>query len=282
MRRHYYQRDDITIAYIRVGEPTSSKVVLLHGMAETSESCWEAQLESLAERFDCYAVDLRGHGESSVGKADGTLEQLGTDLLGFLADVSGPAAVVGFSMGGTIALWAASQQPATVVHVVAVGASSVISRGTAEFFRTKAETVEQRRLSQLHAEMLDEVGAMFVSSPERATEYGHRRVAAVGEGDGYANAARAMARMREHPLQPLLADVSCAIDIVGGEHDQWCPRKASEIILDGLTHGKARFHEIGGAGHLMSVDTPDELTHLLLDLLADSPASRRTHSESAS
>ncbi|MBY6538832.1 alpha/beta fold hydrolase [Rhodococcus sp. BP-349] len=244
-------------------------------MAETSESCWAQQLSDL-DRFDCYAVDLRGHGQSTVGAADGTLEQLGRDLMAFMSSISGPAVVVGFSMGATIALWVAAQPDHLISHVVAIGGSSVISRRTAQFFEDKARTVSNRELDTLHSDILTEVSDMFAAHPERASGYGHRRIAAIGEGDGYANAALAMARLRDAPLQPLLGQVTCPTDIVGGEHDAWCPRKAGDIIIEGLTHGHARYTEIAGVGHLMSVDDPRAVSSTIEALITGPPPAATT------
>ena len=265
---------DIEVAYLQVGRPGGRRLVLLHGMAETSESCWSHQLEGLEDVYECYAVDLRGHGQTTLGEADGTLEQLGGDLLGFLETVAGPAVVVGFSMGATIALWASAQEATLIQHVVGMGGSSVISSATAQFFRDKADVVARRDLGTLHEEMVEEVHEMFVASPERAHDYGARRIASVGEGDGYANAGTAMAGMRDRPLQPELARISCPVDIVGGEFDKWCPRRASEIILDGLVHDQVRFTEIPRVGHLMSVDQPEAVTGCIRSLVADPPITR--------
>jgi 3-oxoadipate enol-lactonase len=263
--------NDIEISYLHTGRPGGPSVVLLHGMAETAESCWSHQLEALSEDFDCYAVDLRGHGQTTVGDADGTLEQLGTDLLGFLRAVTGPAVVVGFSMGGTLALWAAAQRSELVQHVITLGGSSVVSSTVAAFFRDKAATVARRDLLTLHRQMSTEVHDVFVANPDRAPSYGARRIAAVGEGDGYANAALAMARMREHPLQPALSRIVCPVDVVSGACDTWCPRKAAEIILGGLRHRDVRFTELPRVGHLMSVDAPDLVSTCLRRLITSVP-----------
>lgn len=265
---------DIEIAYLHAGTVGAPKLVFLHGMAETAESCWSRQLEDLRDSHDCYAVDLRGHGQTTLGEPEGTLEQFGADLLGFLEAVTGPAVVVGFSMGATIALWAAAQQTPLITQVIAMGGSSVISRATADFFRQKADVVAQRDLLALHEEMAEEVQEMLVAHPERARAYGARRIASVGEGEGYANAGVAMAGMRERPLQRELGNISCPVDVVGGEFDKWCPRKASEIILEGLVHERVRFTELAGVGHLMSVDDPEAVTRCLRTLAASPPERR--------
>jgi pimeloyl-ACP methyl ester carboxylesterase len=84
------------------------------------------------------------------------------------------------------------------------------------------------------------------------------RHAAIGAGDGYVNAATAMARLRDEPLTERLAAVRCPVQVVGGEHDAFCPRKAADILLDALPD--ATYDEIAGVGHLMGVDDPEAVT----------------------
>lgn len=271
MLRSHVRLEDIEVAYLHAEHEGAPKVVFVHGMAETAESCWLSQLVALQGDFDCYAYDIRGHGGTTLGDADATLEQLGSDLLEFLRGVTGPAVVVGFSLGATISLWAAAHSTGLILHVVAVGGSSVISSRVVEVFTSKADMIRRRDLLALHEEMRAEVTAMFSRHPERAEAYGARRIAAIGEGDGYANAALAMAGMRERPLQPDLRKIRCTVDIVGGGDDAWCPPRASAILLEGFDGGDVRFTEIQGAGHLMTIDTPEALSSLLRQVI-DPPA----------
>jgi hypothetical protein len=73
--------DDITIVFRAVGQGPP----VVRGMAQDRRS-WSAQQEALCD-VRTYAYDLRGHGETSLGEADGTLAQLGLDLIGFLENV---------------------------------------------------------------------------------------------------------------------------------------------------------------------------------------------------
>jgi pimeloyl-ACP methyl ester carboxylesterase len=59
--------------------------------------------------------------------------------------------------------------------------------------------------------------------------------------------------------------VRCHVEVVGAEHDAFCPRKAADILVDALPD--ATYHEIPGAGHLMAVDAPDAVTATLIQLL---------------
>lgn len=264
---------DIEVAYTRIGVEGAPRLVLVHGIAQTGMDCWAEQVDHLARECDCFVLDLRGHGGTTLGDAEATLEQLGGDVLGFLEAVAGPSTVIGFSLGATIALWATAQGTPLITRVIAMGGSSVMSRGAAAVFAERAAWVRDGQLELVHAALREETAGMFVASPQRAEDAAERRIAAIGAGAGYANACLAMARMREHPLQPLLADVECRVDVVGGERDAWCPRKASDIVMEGLAAGDgaraaARFSEVAGAGHLMASDEPEQVTALLGDLLA--------------
>ena len=128
---------DIETAYIARGD--GPPVVLIHGLAEGKESWLEVQ--DKLEGLRTYASDLRGHGETTLGNGKGTLEQLGSDLIAFLEEISGPAQCVGYSLGGTIVLWATAQRPDLVKAAVVTGTSTVVGRQAARFFEERIRTI---------------------------------------------------------------------------------------------------------------------------------------------
>lgn len=242
---------DIEVAYSVAGE--GPPVVLVHGLAEDRAS-WRRVQDALPG-YRSYAMDLRGHGDTTLGRPLGTLAQLGTDLARFLESVSGPAICVGFSLGGTVVLWTAAEHPALVRHAVLVGTSSIVGRKAGEFFDQRIKTVEND-FAAFGRDLRADTAAQLVAAPDALDEVAARRLAAVGKGGGYINAARAMKRLVDEPLTPLLARIACGVDVIGGEKDAFCPRKAADLLMSGLGVGKATYQEIEGAGHLMSVDNP--------------------------
>ena len=92
-------------------------------------------------------------------------------------------------------------------------------------------------------------------------------MAAIADPAGYVNAARALRRMREHPLNDRLEHITMPVLVVGGERDVWCPRRAAEIMLEHLAH--AHFEELSGVGHLMMEDAPDRLIAVIRRWLAE-------------
>ncbi|HKP90919.1 MAG TPA: alpha/beta fold hydrolase [Thermoleophilaceae bacterium] len=92
------------------GEP----LVLVHG-AWADGRHWTRLARELADGFRVVSYDRRGHGRS--GGAHGTIGDDAQDLLELIADLGGRAHVVAGSLGGTIALSAATKEPAAVTSL---------------------------------------------------------------------------------------------------------------------------------------------------------------------
>ena len=106
------QVDEIDIAYETAGEGVS--LVFLH-QAATDQRIWQRQLTHFRQRYRAITVDVLGHGsnawpphEVSIAQAARRVQQL-LERLG-----TGPAFVVGVSMGAAVALRIAFEAPALV------------------------------------------------------------------------------------------------------------------------------------------------------------------------
>ncbi len=240
---------DISVSFNQAG--SGPACVLVHGLAEDHRS-WSGVQNDL-QGVESFAYDLRGHGNTTVGQAQGNLAQLGEDLIAFLETVTGPAICCGFSLGGTIVLWAAARRPDLVNHAVVIGTSSKVGRAAVGFF--------QERITQLNTDKPAFAAALRADTKAQLDQPGadldaiaQQRMQAVGNGAGYINAANAMIEMAANPLTPMLADIIGPVTVIGGAKDAFCPRKAADMICAELAN--ATFLEIPDAGHLMSVDQP--------------------------
>lgn len=253
---------DIKVCYRVRG--SGSPVIFLHGLAEDHRS-WSRQQDALGN-CTSYACDLRGHGKTTMGQGDGTLAQLGNDLLGFIENLTGPASVVGFSLGGTIALWAAAQSPELINRVLVFGTSSVVGRQAVSFYADRIAKAADTGSEAFRQAMRADTAAGLFHDHAHLDEIVQSRLDAVGDGAGYANAARAMMKLNAEPLTPALKNIRVPVVIVGAEHDSFCPPKAAAIMLETLGHAEQQ--NIPAAGHLMNIDNPDAVTAVLRNSIA--------------
>jgi len=96
---------EITMNYVVAGSPSKPPLLLIPGQ---TESWWgyEAAIKILAADFQVYAVDLRGQGRSTWTPGRYTLDNMGNDLVRFIATViKRPVVTSGCSSGGVLSCW---------------------------------------------------------------------------------------------------------------------------------------------------------------------------------
>ncbi len=105
-----FDSDGVRYRYVYMKEESPrgrrrAPVILVHGFAQSASSWFDVGARMLDER-DVYALDLVGHGGSAVpaSAAPYSLRAMGEALLDFIELVPGRPVVVGYSMGGRVAL----------------------------------------------------------------------------------------------------------------------------------------------------------------------------------
>lgn len=236
---------DIDVAYRRAG--SGRRLVLIHGLGQDMNTWNEIQ----PRWFGCeaYAYDLRGHGSTTLGEAQGTIAQLGRDLIEFL-EFAGPAVCVGFSLGGSIALWAAAERPDLVTGVIAVATSSVVGRAAAESMDHRITEVLSGDAGTMRTIIEEDTRSQLAGADTNFAAIVEQRLAAIGDARGYLNGARAVRNMRDDALNLRLETIVQPVLVITGSMDPWCPRRAAEIMLEHLSH--ATFEELAGVGHLVT------------------------------
>jgi pimeloyl-ACP methyl ester carboxylesterase len=100
----------------RPGQPT---ILLLHGWTLGADLNWFTVYDAVAPHGRVLAIDQRGHGRGLRSEQPFTLEDAADDAAALLEHLGGsPAIVVGYSMGGSVALVQAHRHPATVAGLV--------------------------------------------------------------------------------------------------------------------------------------------------------------------
>ncbi|SRR5712692_4026291 len=256
--------NDIDVSWSEVGR--GEPLVLIHGLADDHRA-WRKVLPVLMLRNRLMLYDLRGHGETSLGSPDGTLKQLGDDLVRLLDALQVDSAnVAGFSLGGTIAMRVAIDHPERLRGLVLVATSSRVGRAVAEWYQQRVDMVNGKD-PQLRATLDRDTADVYAESPEELEAGLFIRRQSTADPRGYGNACAAMAALHAAPLDPELGRISAPTLIVASDLDRHCPPKAAQIIAAGIEG--SRLEVIAGAGHPIALERPTELATLIYSHVVD-------------
>jgi 3-oxoadipate enol-lactonase len=247
---------------------TGSPVVLLHeGIADSR--MWEPQWAAYSQRFRVVRYDMRGFGQSPP--AVGTFS-LTRDLVDVIEGHElGPSALIGVSLGGSIAMETTIAQPDLVSRLVVVAPGL---RGFEMNDETKAGWAEEEAaLERGDVDEAVEINLrMWVDGPSRSPEEVDPELRRqVGEMQRRAfDLWREAGEEGEH--QSLaddwgerLGEISVPTLVIVGELD----RPEMLEIADRLEAEipNARRETIPGTAHVPSMERPEEFDRLVLDFL---------------
>jgi len=111
----------MNLNYTRSGDATAPAMIFLHGMA-MGQWMWHDQIQHFAD-YDCYNVDLPGHGGSNSIAWD-SFNQAADCVVQLIAqEISDkPVYVVGMSLGAVVGLHLLARHPGLVERAVLTGA----------------------------------------------------------------------------------------------------------------------------------------------------------------
>jgi 3-oxoadipate enol-lactonase len=127
---------DARISCSEYGSADGLPLVLIHGFP-FNQAMWNPQVRSLAGCARIITYDIRGHGSSSVGDGQFTVEMFVDDLVALLDSFSIKQAVLcGLSLGGYIALRAIERFPERICGLILCDTKSEADSNEAKIRRT--------------------------------------------------------------------------------------------------------------------------------------------------
>lgn len=111
----------INMHYVEKGKGKGHVIIFLHGYTDSWRS-FERNLPLISDKFHVYALDQRGHGDSSRPASGYTQAGFAADVNAFMGAMKiKKATIVGHSMGAFIAHKVAIDYPSRVERLVLVG-----------------------------------------------------------------------------------------------------------------------------------------------------------------
>ncbi len=249
---------------------TGRPVVLVHGNS-SSAATWQGLLDGpFGQQYRCLALDLPGHGRSApAGDADGyTLPGYAAIVAGWAGAVgAADAAVVGWSLGGHIAIEASPGLPGAAGYVIfgtpPVSSPAQLAEGflpnpamnaafTAELSADEARGFAAASLAPGSGVPLDDLVAEILATDGAAR-------AGLYAGIGAGKFADEVA---------LVQGLTVPVAVLHGEAEQLVSLDyLRKLDIPALWRGAVQV--IPGAGHSPQLETPAEFAGLLGAFMAD-------------
>ncbi|HIJ94593.1 MAG TPA: alpha/beta fold hydrolase [Desulfuromonadales bacterium] len=241
-------------------------LVFLHGWCMSS-SVWVEQLKRLADGFRVITPDLRGHGRSRAVTERLDFEACAADLADLFNYLNlERALLVGWSLGGQVALQACNRLADRLAGLVLVSATPRFT-ATEDFafgllakdvigMRLKVERNMQRAMDGFNNRMFAE------GELEDHAQGGEIRALLAGIDPPDRDAARAaLMSLAEADMRPLLGCIRLPVLIVNGDSDRICLPEASHYLATQIRG--ARQIVFKGCGHALFMTQPEQFNHII-------------------
>lgn len=266
MSTKYLQVRGGTLAYEDTG--SGPLVICVPSMGDLRAEYRFLISQLAAAGYRAVSLDVRGHGETSVGWQDTSVAGIGSDLVALVRALNaGPAVLVGASMAAGAAVWAAAEAPEWVAGLALIG----------PFVRNGESTLRTRLFNRLLPLLFARPwGAQAWVAYYTSLYPTHKP----DDFDTYRAALRANLAQpgRLEALHGMLSASKAASELR-------LPRvKAPTLVLMGsqdpdfedpeaearwvAEHLHARYQMIQGAGHYPQAEMPETTAGLLLPFLA--------------
>ncbi|MGC8228867.1 2-succinyl-6-hydroxy-2,4-cyclohexadiene-1-carboxylate synthase [Pseudobacillus badius] len=247
-------------------------LLLLHGFTGSSET-WKETMKHLKESYQCMAVDIIGHGKSScpADRREYNIELVAEDMKTIMAELGHSRFhVLGYSMGGRLALTIAVLFPALVQSLLLESASPGLK--TAEERRARQQSDEElaERIEQEGIEAFVQYWQdipLFATQkklpPQKQEAIRLERLR--NSPAGLSGSLRGMGTGVQPSWWETLPKLSMPVLIMTGTEDQKFARIASEMAQ---LLPKSVWKEINGAGHAIHVEDSAKFGTIIKEFLS--------------
>lgn len=289
-KKHLHLSNNETYYYLEQGMGDSF-MILIHGNLSSSVYYYPL-LERLPENVHVYAPDLRGFGDSSYHSRVTSLVDLADDISLFMTGLNIPKAiVVGWSLGGGVAMEFAAKYPEKVEKLVLL--NSTTHKGYPIF---KKDASNQMMIGQVYSspeemandpiqvkplletfrtqnfEFLKMIYDMTIYTVNKPSEEASKLY--IGESLKQRNLpdvdfALASQNMSNQPSfyslgKNNISNITMPVLHLWGDKDKTVPEV---FVLDNVKalEANSKYIRLEDCGHSLLVDKPDELAKIILD-----------------
>jgi len=254
----YIRSNGINVYYETCG--CGPQMLLIHGVGNDSRE-WQPLTQRLKGNFQLISCDMRGSGRSDKTGGPYTIEIMARDVAGLLEEIARPPVdIIGFSMGGCVALELALGRPELVGRLVLV---STIPSWHGPYPPSEKVSALFRRTDVSEGLLLEVYETIFGANYRKrvsAKEYAAQRMS-----DEFPQPVEAylsqLAALDAFDVRDRVNSISAETLVVVGTDDRVVSADNSRWLADKIPN--AHLEAIEGAGHMIPIETPDELAALI-------------------
>jgi pimeloyl-ACP methyl ester carboxylesterase len=245
-------------------------LVLVHGAGDNLQT-WYNQVSAFSKKYKVLTYDTRGHGLTDVSEGEYTTGVWADDLYALLNALgAGRASILGYSLGGMIAVTLATEHPEMVEALVLAGvAGAAVGLGDRQTWerrrKSQMELLEKEGMAGILKERID-AGTSTMFSPGFAEKHPdvikkYGEIFPVTRAEGYSKVLESMGR-RGRPVD--FSKVSCPALIIVGAYDLWSGPEAGRVLQQRIPGSKLI---ILPTGHACQIEQPGEFNEAVLSFL---------------
>ncbi|WP_455203059.1 alpha/beta fold hydrolase [Kaarinaea lacus] len=251
------------------GDPANPTVLLIHGISDDASNEWRHQFEILAKEHFVVAMDLPGFGGSDKGNKLYSPQRY-AELINWIVErrIFNPFAIVGHSMGGSIALYYAGSFKHPFARIVAVDAAGILHKTSvaktvtdvevnADSWWKKAPAKVTQTFNRIVNNVLEDTNinleTMLHSEFQRKNILG-------GEPNRIAGLALIVTDFSD-----VLDAITQPVTIIWGEKDTISPLRTAYVITQRVKN--STLHVLPNASHNPMLEYTDEFNLVLLKAL---------------
>ncbi len=259
-KRNVTLPNGVRLAYVELGDPRGTPVLLLHGYTDSSR-VWTILAPQLA-RHRLIIPDQRGHGASDAPACCYNMHQYADDAR-LLLDALGVerTAVVGHSMGSMVAQVLAAEHPRRVTRIALIGSTALTAVRRDGWMWGQIMGLREPIAS--NADFLRAWGPQSSPTPVDAelAHYYEPEIAATPP-----HVWRSVIReLLDVPLGRFAGEVSAPVLILSGGRDELFPAEHHRALVAAYPGAEARvFAELG---HNLILERPHEVGPVLARFL---------------
>jgi pimeloyl-ACP methyl ester carboxylesterase len=241
-------------------------VVLVHGLSEGGARDWSKLIPALAVRYQVFALDLPGFGQSDKGNHLYSPDNYARVIEQVIAPrVSAPFTLVGHSLGGAVSLAYVAAYPQHVARLVLVDVAGVLQRTVYSEFLAR---VGGQRAMGIELPWFDSVVRAIQlraeTVPMRADLILRHPAVRQRLLRGKPNAIAALALI-EHDFSQGLRAITAPTRVIWGADDPVSPLRTGQALASAIRG--ARLTVMEGAGHDPQQQFPQRFNPIVLDEL---------------